>query len=614
MKKTIATLLSLVMLLGLLAGCGNVQTREPDPVVPAPPADSGSPSAPQETVKRDPVPLTLLTTSADEKTANVIRDQLKKAGFDVTVNVYPDSGTFNAAIETEQFDLKIGSHSGAGSPDANVRGPLHSTGTWNVTGLNDAEIDNLIDEASKRNDADALEVYKELEKLVVEEKAVVVPLYSALKTFAVQKAVVDPASIEASVGGARWVWSTKYQDMSQSEDRHYVMGINWANPNCFDCLQGSNGSTYYQRTNINVPLIQCALGGVVTTRGSLSKAYTVADSSMDFYFLLRTDVNFGTMVGGEAVDTGLPVSAEDVKYTFERAMSGEVPNSVGASYLSFVESVNIVSDMNELKTTQAGGKSVFDALNEGLDKPFTTLAADKYDADEDAGKYQVIHLHLKEQYPQQMVTLSAGQISIVCMERIEEVNKGITVANYDPNSHVLYGDPSTMKEGVDHGVYFSGPYVLSHVDDYGSYLVRNPGWNPEAEDAGQIKYIDMLAISDNSTQTAAFRNGELDEAMPGGENIALCEADSNINMVKRPSVSVTSLMPILRGSSKMMDENLRKAVLYAINTDEVIAVMGAENYVPAGSNLIMLNTGYRFQQDLAKSAEYLNAYYESQGQ
>lgn len=64
----------------------------------------------------------------------------------------------------------------------------------------------------------------------------------------------------------------------------------------------------------------------------------------------------------------------------------------------------------------------------------------------------------------------------------------------------------------------------------------------------------------------------------------------------------------------MMDENLRKAVLYAINTDEVIAVMGKDNYVPAGSNLIMLNTGYRFQQDLAKSAEYLNAYYESQGQ
>lgn len=102
--------------------------------------------------------------------------------------------------------------------------------------------------------------------------------------------------------------------------------------------------------------------------------------------------------------------------------------------------------------------------------------------------------------------------------------------------------------------------------------------------------------------------------MPGGENIALCEADENINMVKTPSVSVTSVYPILRGNSKMLDENLRKAVLYAINTDEIIAVMGKDNYVPANSNLIMLDTGYRFQQDLAKSAEYLEAYYQSIGE
>ena len=62
----------------------------------------------------------------------------------------------------------------------------------------------------------------------------------------------------------------------------------------------------------------------------------------------------------------------------------------------------------------------------------------------------------------------------------------------------------------------------------------------------------------------------------------------------------------------MVDENLRKAVLYAVNTDEILAVLGTENYVPAGSTLIMLNTGFRVMADAAKSAEYLNAYYESQ--
>ena len=53
MKKTIAMLLSLVMLLGLLAGCGNVQTREPEPAVPAPAPAPGDASAGQETVQRD---------------------------------------------------------------------------------------------------------------------------------------------------------------------------------------------------------------------------------------------------------------------------------------------------------------------------------------------------------------------------------------------------------------------------------------------------------------------------------------------------------------------------------------------------------------------------------
>lgn len=443
MRKKVAILLCLAMLIGLICGC-NAQTRNDPQQQQSGQSNSNGGNEPSNNtpaVQRDPVELTLLVTSSDEKTANVVRDQLKKAGINVTVNVYPDSGTFNAAVDTEEYDMMVRGYSGAGSPDANVRGPFHSNGGWNTTGHNDPEIDALIDEASRLTDAEALEVYKKLETTLIEDKALTVPLYSTLKTYA-----------------------------------------------------------------------------------------------------------------------------------------------------------------------------VFDVLNEGLEKPFTTIAADKYDVDADAGKYQVVHIRLTEQYPQQLVTLSAGQISIVCMDRIEEVNKGIDVSNYDPNTHVLYGDPSTLKQGADHGVYFSGPYVLNYVDDYGSYLERNPGWNPEAEDAAKIRYVDMLAISDNSTQTAAFRNGELDEAMPGGENIALCEADENINMVKTPSVSVTSVYPILRGNSKMLDENLRKAVLYAINTDEIIAVMGKDNYVPANSNLIMLDTGYRFQQDLAKSAEYLEAYYQSIGE
>lgn len=590
MKRALAVVMLLAMLL-IMSGC----------------------SEPEPEVQRDPVKLTLLALSANEKEANVVRDQLKKAGIELEVKIYPDNGTFVTATETGQYDMGIRGYSGAGSPDANVRGPFHSQGVWNITGCSDPDIDRLVDLAATQMPDVALETYKELEQALVVDKAVVMPLYNGKKTYAVNKNVVDPASIETSVGGARWLWCTDYVDKSLRDTRPYVMGISWANPNNFDCLQGRDGSTYYQRTNINVPLIQCAMGGVVTTRGSLTKNYTASEGNLDFYFLLRTDINFGTVKDGKAVDTGMLVAAEDVKFTYDRAIENKTPGAVGASYLSYVKEVNIVTDLDVLKNAKTSGsdKSVFETLNEGLDKPFTALAANREGVNADEGKYQVVHISLKEPYPQQLVTLAAGQISIVPKEIIEKVNAGITNENYDPSKHVLYGDPNGLTQGTDHGMYFSGQYVLLYVDDYGSYLERNPGFDPGGEDAALIKNVNMLVIADNTTQTAALRNGEIDEGAPTGENIKLCETDANIDVVKTPSVAVTSIYYYLMGESKLKDENLRKAISYAISQDEVIAVIGQDMCVPIGSNLCMLDTGFVPKQDLAKSKQYLDAYYES---
>ncbi len=565
------------------------------------------------TVDDEPIKLSLLALSADEKAANIARDQLKKAGFEIEVKIYPDNGTMVAAAETGKYDMMIRSYSGCGSPDANVRGPFHSEGTWNVSQYRDSEVDELIDNAASQSGDVADELYKELEQILVVDKAYTVPLYNGRKTYAVNKNIVAPESIETSVGGARWLWSTDYIDKSLRDSRPYNMGIPWPNPNNFDCLQGRDGSTYYQRTNINVPLIQCVMGGDIITRGSLTKTYAIGEGNLDLYFLLRTDVNFGTVKDGEAIDTGMLVSAEDVKFTYDRAIENITPNALGASYLSFVDEVIILDDIELLKTVATSGsdKSIFDTLNTGLDKPFTALASGRNDVNADAGKYQVVHIKLKEPYPQQLVTLAAGQVSIVPKEIIEPFNAGITVDNYDPTTDILYGDPTTLTKGTDHGMYFSGQYVLLYVDDYGSYLERNPGFAPESEDAALIKNVNMLAIADNATQTAALRNGEIDEGAPTGENIKLAEQDENITVVKTPSVAVTSIYCVMFGESKMVDENLRKAVFSAINMDEVIAVIGSDMAVPTGSNLCMLDTGFVPKQDLAKSAEYLAAYRES---
>lgn len=511
--------------------------------------------------------------------------------------------------------MGIRGYSGCGSPDANVRGPFHSQGVWNISQYNDPEVDELIDLAASQTGDVALDTYKRLEQALVVDKAYTTPLYNGKKTYAVNHNVVDTGSIETSVGGARWLWSTDYVDKSLRDTRPYNMGISWPNPNNFDCIQGRDGSTYYQRTNINVPLIQCVMGGEIITRGSLTRTYAIAEGNLDLYFLLRTDINFGTVKNGQAVDTGMLVAAEDVKFTYDRAIENITPNAVGASYLSFVDEVNIVSDIEMLKTPMTSGsdKSIFESLNDGLEKPFMALASGRADVNAGSGKYQVVHIKLKEPYPQQLVTLAASQVSIVPKEIIEKVNAGITKDNYDPTKHVLYGDPTTLTKGSDHGMYFSGQYVLLYVDDYGSYLQRNPGFAPGSDDAAFIKNVNMLAIADNATQTAALRNGEVDEAAPSGENIKLCEQDDNITVVKTPSVSVTSIYCFLFGESKMLDENLRKAVFSAINMDEVIAVMGPDMYVPTGSNLCMLDTGFVPKQDSKKSAEYLEAYRKSLG-
>ncbi len=75
---------------------------------------------------------------------------------------------------------------------------------------------------------------------------------------------------------------------------------------------------------------------------------------------------------------------------------------------------------------------------------------------------------------------------------------------------------------------------------------------------------------------AALRNGELDEGSPISQNIQLCGEDSNVTVVEFPSVAITSVNFYMKRERKVRDINLRKAVLYAIDQDEVISVMESD--------------------------------------
>ena len=105
MKKLTAMLLSAVLVLSLFTGC-NVKTKDdvkgPDAAQPS--TSGGTDNAVDG---REPISITLLSLSSLETETNVVRDQLKKAGFDVTLSIQPDYGSLFTQVDARNYDIYI---------------------------------------------------------------------------------------------------------------------------------------------------------------------------------------------------------------------------------------------------------------------------------------------------------------------------------------------------------------------------------------------------------------------------------------------------------------------------------------------------------------------------
>ena len=600
-------LLLVVCLLLLLSGC-NLKTEESQTTETGDVQESSG----QETQEVETVNLTLATLSAFEKQANVVRDQLKKAGVELEVKNYADVGSYISALTAGGCDLSLLTFSGSGSPDGQIRDIFYTGGTANFFGLSDPEVDELMDKAASQT-ADAYsEAYKELEEMLIVDKTYAIPLWAPYDILAVNMNTVDISTVEFAGAGARLLWSTSFIDAVENETRTYNTVALAGSPDTFDSLRGATASTWAANTNTNIRLIQTDSDGNLTTRGTLSRNYAISGDNDTFYFILRDDVNFGKVEDMIAVDTGVKVSAEDVLYTLDRARDViSVPGNAGYGDVEKIKDTCIVTDINELKNAKISGseKTVFESLNNGLENPCTELVETRDQVDNAAGKYQVVKITTKEPCPQQLINLGATQSGIVPKDIVSEVNKEITADNYDPNKDVLYGDITGLQKGdnYNNNMWFSGQYVVTHIDDYGTYLERNPGFAPDTNEAPKIKNIAIKVLLDNTTQTSSLRNGELDDAIPQGNNINICMDDPNIEVLKNPSMQVGMLYLNING--QLANEDLRHALLYAINQDELIAVVG--NAEKAHSSLIMIDTGLVLNQDLAKAQEYVKKYIES---
>lgn len=574
------------------------------------------PEKPKSGSEYPPIPITLLSMPVFEVETNAIRDQLTKAGFEVTVNVQPDRSSYVHVQDTGEYDISILSWlTDASAPDFALRQLFHNDGAYNSWPIVDDELSAMIDEAAQMTFEESIPYYTKIENRLVDEMCWVLPLFNRTRLTAINHDVIVPESVFLGAGTPRFYGTTEYVDMSQSETRPFVPAQQQTKPPNFDPLRSEEGSTFYMKSNAYISLTACDEDDIVVPEYSLSQAIAVGEGNDKFYFLLRDNVNFAKVEDNKAVDTGVLVSAEDVVFTLERAKDIDaVPLNSGYSNLEAVDTIGIVTDLEALKKVNVSGtdQSVFDYFSAEASAPITKLTDVTEEVDNAAGVYQVVEITTVTPTPQLINFLTISTLAIVSKEVVSTMNAGIDANNYDPSKDTLYGDIDTLTQGssqFNNNNWFSGPYAMLYINDYEMAFERNPGFMPGTDQAGKIKYINLKMISDMNTIFSALRSGEVDDCMPEG-NLGSLKDAPNVTVLRNDSTSVFSLFFNLQEGSKMRDINLRKAIHYIIDQDALIKVKEG-NVARAHSTLTMIPTGNEWNPDLEKAAEYIKAYYDS---
>ncbi len=612
MQKIAAVSLTAAMALSLTA-CGGSSNET------AAAGNNGGNSATETTaaaakVETTPETIQILAQSSSEANVNILRDQLTKAGFEVILNLQPDYASATAQQQAGNFDINLtGWTTVTGNVDYAVRGIFHSTGDYNYGPIVDEKIDELIDLGASQTSAQAAETYKEFEDYLVTEKAYFLPLYCSTKTQAYYKELLKEESVyHPKSRPGRWEMYD-YIDAANNDTRTLTLTQTFATPSSLDPIQANDGTMNTLSGNMYVKIINLSDDDEIMTDSSLSHSYAIGEGNDTYYFLLRDDVHYSKVENGAVVDTGVLVAADDVVYSLERASNKDsVATHKTYTLHNHMKSIEIVTDMAELETVKDSdtGAAIIETLNKGVSTPIASLTAVDEEVDNAAGSYQVIKVTTTEPFPQVLNYLAHQSAGILNKEQVESYNSKFEVASYDPQKDVCYGDFAAVKGGDTSMLWSSGPYQFVSVDDYGIDFVKNPGYMPEDEEfSPNINSIYMKFIKDTTSATSAFRAGEVDLlGSVGTSDVETLQADSKFTVMSRASNGVTYAYFNLREGNKYQDEDLRKAVLYAINQQDFIDYNNGL-VMPVYSTVgTLVETGNVLVQDLAKSNEYLAAY------
>lgn len=605
--KTFAALFLVIAV--LLAGC-SVKTKTDVVGQNTPSSESSDSTAPADDT---PVEIEVLGMSSSEDDLNIIRDQLTKNGFTVKLNIQPDYSTFKAQQDAGNFDLALsGWTTVTGNPDYAVRSLFKTGGDYSI--LSDPEIDELIEKASTETPEQYVETYKQFEEKLVFEKAYIIPLYNSIKLQAFNQEVLDKDSVRLSKSRSLPWEDLSFKDPSKNGTDILYLQSSQPTLTSLDPIKGNDSSINMINTNMYVRLVNLTDDDQVTSEGSLSYNHAIAEGNTEYYFILRDDVTFAKVENRTAVNSGERVGADDVIYSLYRAKDkNSVPNHRTYTLHEHIDKVEVVTDLSELEGKKVSGSntSIREALEKGLKTGIQELVADKNEADNAAGKYQVVKLTTTTAFPQVLNYLAHQSAGIVSSKQVSAINT-YDVANYDPNKDVTYGDQSTVTEGPTYNntLYASGPYILLYKNDYEAVFAKNPGYMPGTEHEPKISNITIRFIKDADSALSALRSGEIHLFYGVPENkLDIVNNDSKLALQSLRSNAVSYLLVNTdpgRDVAKSVD--LRKALLYSINQDEILAFYGGNKYKAVSTLTPLVDTGLELAADPAKVKEHLAAY------
>ncbi|MNB79451.1 Glutathione-binding protein GsiB precursor [compost metagenome] len=606
-KSALALLLTTVMVLG---GC-SVATKSNTAGSSAEPAASTAPAT-APAGDGTPVNIDVLGMSSNESDLNIVRDQLTKNGFNVKLNIQPDYASFKAQEDAGNYDVSLsGWTTVTGNPDYAVRSLFITGGDYSRQ--SDPELDALINEAATQTPEEYTQTYKEFEQRLVFDEARIAPLYISLKSQAVNKEILKADSVRLSKSRALAWEDIDFNDTAKRTTDPLILSQAASTLTSLDPIKGNDGSINQLNTNMYVRLVNLTDDDKITSDASLSRNHTIADGNQDYYFILRDDIHFAKIENKKAVDTGERVGGDDVVFSLDRAKNKDsVPDHRTYSLHEHINTVEVFTDLNALDSIKvAGGNgTVKEALEKGLDAPISELVADKKQADNAKGKYQVIKLTTTEPFPQVLNYLAHQSAGIVSKKQVESINT-YDVATFDVNKDIPYGDQNTVTEGdkYNNTLYTSGPYILSYKNDYEGIFLKNPAYQKGTDNEALIDQVNVRFIADADSTLSALRSGEIYVYYGVPETkYEVVEGDSKLQLKSIPSNGVSYLLFNTQNREVANSVDLRKAVLYSINQDEILAFYNGKKIKAVSTVSPLIDTGNVLTADPAKVQEFLAAY------